>query len=248
MFCFVHMLRHTCGWCSCKALNPWRTRGYVVDYEEWKRVVYCSPSCFDGAVVVVVVVVVCWTLGSLHALKWNSAVVRRYDSGVWSCSKSIIIELCILLAMYVSQRLRIAFFVSRANFLTTLRSNLDVTCSCYFWSNLFNGDVTYSYIYLVNYTCSQKHIGKNIVSLAMVNNLFLEFSGDKWVASILDPYFWEEDAHFPCQENPPHSIMSCVWDGVPLELYIALRFKIDFMIPSCDLSITTVVHSMFVQK
>jgi hypothetical protein len=31
-------------------------------------------------------------------------------------------------------------YVSRANFLTTLRSHLDVTCSCYFWSSLFNVD------------------------------------------------------------------------------------------------------------
>ena len=51
-----------------------------------------------------------------------------------------------LLALFVEQRLCINFFVSRANFLTTLRSHLDVTCSCYFWSTLFNVDVNYNYI------------------------------------------------------------------------------------------------------
>ena len=37
-----------------------------------------------------------------------------------------------LLALYVRRRLYINFSISRANFLTTLRSHLDVTCSCYF--------------------------------------------------------------------------------------------------------------------
>ena len=55
------------------------------------------------------------------------------------------------LALSVGQRLCINFSVSRANFLTTLCSHLDVTCSCYFGSNLFNVDVKYSYIYLINY-------------------------------------------------------------------------------------------------
>ena len=40
-------------------------------------------------------------------------------------------SLC-LLALSVGQRLYINFSISRANFLTTLRSHLDVTCSCYF--------------------------------------------------------------------------------------------------------------------
>ena len=35
----------------------------------------------------------------------------------------------------------INFYVSRAKFLTTLRSHLDVICSCYFWSKRFNMDV-----------------------------------------------------------------------------------------------------------
>ena len=56
-----------------------------------------------------------------------------------------------LLALFVGQRLCINFSVSRANFLTTLRSHLDITCSYYFWSSLFNVDFKYSYIYLVNY-------------------------------------------------------------------------------------------------
>ena len=47
---------------------------------------------------------------------------------------------------------RLLYF--KANFLATLRSHLDVTCSCYFWSSLFNVDVNYIYIYLVNYSCS----------------------------------------------------------------------------------------------
>ena len=56
-----------------------------------------------------------------------------------------------ILALSVGQRLCAKFYVSIANFLTTLRSHLDVTCSCYFGSSLFNVDVNYSYIYLVNY-------------------------------------------------------------------------------------------------
>ena len=43
-----------------------------------------------------------------------------------------------LLALFIRQRLCINFYVSRANFLTTLRSHLNVTCSYYFWSNLVN--------------------------------------------------------------------------------------------------------------
>ena len=52
-----------------------------------------------------------------------------------------------LLALYVGHRLCINFSVSRANFLTTLPSHLNVTCSCYFSSNLFNVGVDYSVIY-----------------------------------------------------------------------------------------------------
>ena len=56
-----------------------------------------------------------------------------------------------LLALSIGQRLCVNFSVSiGANFLTTLRSHLDVTCSCYFGSSLFNVDVICSYIYLVN--------------------------------------------------------------------------------------------------
>jgi hypothetical protein len=47
----------------------------------------------------------------------------------------------LLLALSIGQRLCVNFYVSiRANFLTTLRSHLDVTCSYYFWSSLFNVD------------------------------------------------------------------------------------------------------------
>ena len=52
-----------------------------------------------------------------------------------------------LLALYVGHRLCINFSVSRANFLTTLSSHLNVTCSYYFSSNLFNVGVDYSVIY-----------------------------------------------------------------------------------------------------
>jgi hypothetical protein len=45
-----------------------------------------------------------------------------------------------LLALSIRQRLCVNFYVSRANFLTILRSHLDVTCSYYFWSSLFNVD------------------------------------------------------------------------------------------------------------
>ena len=45
-----------------------------------------------------------------------------------------------LLALFVGQRLCINFYVSRAKFLTTLCSHLDITCTCYFWSNLFKMD------------------------------------------------------------------------------------------------------------
>ena len=68
-----------------------------------------------------------------------------------------------LLALSIGQRLCINFSASRANFLTTLRSYLNVTCSYYFCSCLFNVDVNYSYIYLENYSCSLNFIEKNIV-------------------------------------------------------------------------------------
>ena len=45
-----------------------------------------------------------------------------------------------LLAMSVGQRLCINFYDSRANFLTTLCSHLDVTYPCYFWFGWFNMD------------------------------------------------------------------------------------------------------------
>jgi hypothetical protein len=46
-----------------------------------------------------------------------------------------------LLALSIGWRLCVNFYVSiRANFLTTLRSHLDVTCSYYFWSILLKVD------------------------------------------------------------------------------------------------------------
>ena len=51
-----------------------------------------------------------------------------------------------LLALSIGQRLCINFFVPRANFLTTLRSHLDVACTRYFSSSLFNVGVDYSVV------------------------------------------------------------------------------------------------------
>ena len=51
-----------------------------------------------------------------------------------------------LLTLYVGHRLCIDFSASRANFLTTLRSHVDNTCSCYFWRSWLNVNVNYSYI------------------------------------------------------------------------------------------------------
>ena len=45
-----------------------------------------------------------------------------------------------LLAMSIGHRLCVNFYVSRVNFLTTLCSHLNVTCSYYFWSSLINVD------------------------------------------------------------------------------------------------------------
>ena len=56
-------------------------------------------------------------------------------------------SLLALLALSIGQRLCINISVSRAYFLTTLHSHLDLFN--YFWSNLFNVDVNYTYIYLV---------------------------------------------------------------------------------------------------
>ena len=57
-------------------------------------------------------------------------------------------EIVPLLALSIdTQRLCINFYVSRANFLITLRSHLDIFC--YFWSKIFDVYIIYSYIYLV---------------------------------------------------------------------------------------------------
>ena len=60
-----------------------------------------------------------------------------------------------LLALFVGQRLCINFFVSSENFLITLRSHFNVTCSFYFWLSLLNVDV--------NYSCFLNCIEKNLV-------------------------------------------------------------------------------------
>ena len=84
-----------------------------------------------------------------EALKAKSKVQRKKEHST-------------LLAMSIGQRLCINFSVSRVNFLTTLRSHSDITCSCYFGYNGFSVDVNYSYIYLVNYSYSLQCIGKKI--------------------------------------------------------------------------------------
>ena len=98
-------------------------------------------------------------------------------------------NLHVLLALSI---LGLDFYVSRANFLTILRSHLNITCSCYFWSHLFNVDVNYSYnTYLVNYRCSLKCIEKNLVNYSNFCScqLFvLKFPGDKRVFVVLDPH------------------------------------------------------------
>ena len=79
-----------------------------------------------------------------------------------ACSKSKLFPIAIryvdviwFVGFVCTQRLCINFSVLRVDFLTTLRSQLNV--SCYFWSSLFNVDVNYSYILkciekdLVNY-------------------------------------------------------------------------------------------------
>ena len=66
------------------------------------------------------------------------------------------------------QRLCFNFSISRVNFLTTLRSHLNV--SCYFWSNLFNVDVNCSYI--LSFDCSGylKYIEKYLVNYPCFDN------------------------------------------------------------------------------
>ena len=66
-----------------------------------------------------------------------------------SCACCLLVS---LLVVSVGHRLCIDFTVSRAIFLTTLRSHLDVTCYCYYWPSLFDVDFNYSYTYLVNYS------------------------------------------------------------------------------------------------
>ena len=88
-----------------------------------------------------------------------------------------------LLALFVGQRLCINFFVSSENFLITLRSHFNVTCSFYFWLSLLNVDV--------NYSCFLNCIEKNLVKYNYFGSCWLfilNFLGDKWVALVLDPH------------------------------------------------------------
>jgi len=59
---------------------------------------------------------------------------------------SVLYWLCLYDSVFVWQRLCINCSVSRANFLITLCSHLDVTCSCYFWSS-WGMDVVDRYSY-----------------------------------------------------------------------------------------------------
>ena len=84
-----------------------------------------------------------------HSLWWITLHALSCMIDIWMKSLSIVETKFtrILLAFSVGQRLCIDFFVSRENFLTTLRSQLDVTCSYYYWSKIFNADIKYIYIY-----------------------------------------------------------------------------------------------------
>ena len=97
---------------------------------------------------------VIWTIYNNHLLEVGLTQIRE--------TKTLQTPTTIgLLAPFVGQRLCINFSVPRANFLTTLRLHLDVTCSYYFWSSLFNVDVDYSYTYLVNCSCSLNVLEKS---------------------------------------------------------------------------------------
>ena len=69
------------------------------------------------------------------------------------------------------QRLCINFSVSIVNSLTTLRSHLNV--SCYFWSNLFNVDVNYSYMLIIYCSDYLKCIGKDLVNYTYFDSCWL---------------------------------------------------------------------------
>ena len=83
-----------------------------------------------------------------------------------SCPRSETLSMFLLLAPSVGQRLCIDFFVSGENFLTTLQSHLDVTCSCY-------GPIYLMWILtIVNYI--EKYL-VTIVILTTINYLFNVF-------------------------------------------------------------------------
>ena len=107
--------------------------------------------------------VTCQGLGKHPTRKLEPAALTRVGIFCKPCKSVVVMHSPILanhllLALFVGQRVCINFSVSRANFLTTLHSYLDITCSCYFWSSLFNVDVIY------NYSCSLKCIERNLVN------------------------------------------------------------------------------------
>ncbi len=73
---------------------------------------------------------------------------RKYWYFTWFYRMNCSLSYYSLLVFSAGQWLCIHSYVPRANFLTTLRSHLDVTCSSYFWHSLFYVDVNYSYIYI----------------------------------------------------------------------------------------------------
>jgi len=77
---------------------------------------------------------------------YNLLVISPWETkGTPNNQSCYIVTTIILLALSVGQKLCIDFFVPiPANFLTTLRSHMDVICSCYFWSSL-RMNVEYSY-------------------------------------------------------------------------------------------------------
>ena len=85
------------------------------------------------------------------------------------------------------QRLCINFSVSRVDFLTTLRSHLNV--SCCFWSSLFNVDVNCSYILSLYCSGYLECIEKNLVNYTYLDNCWLfKCWVIKWVAIVLGLY------------------------------------------------------------
>ena len=87
------------------------------------------------------------TNGSCFMVTWTIFKDHLLEVGLTQNRETVALQMLTtndLLGLSVGQSLCIDFSVSKANFLTTLRSLLDVTCSFYFWSNLIYVDVYYS--------------------------------------------------------------------------------------------------------